>query len=505
MSFKETIFGSLSGAFVGESISEYTTTVLMIDDSPTVCEAVNEILKSEKDITFYYCTDPAQEIKMVEEVKPTIILQDLVMPGIDGLTMVRKLREDKGTRDIPMIVLSAEEDPKIKAKAFEIGANDFMVKFPDKIELVARIRYHSKSYINLLQRNEAYQALIESQKRLELRNRFIMETFGRYLSDEVVNKLLETPEGLNLGGEKRKVTIMMSDLRGFTSIGEKLPPERVMKVINNYLETMTNIIFKYHGTIVEFIGDAILSIFGAPGVMEDDAAKAVACSIEMQLAMDGVNERNRKEGLPDLKMGIGINTGEVIVGNIGSEKRAKYGVVGSNVNLTSRMESFTVGGQILISENTKNDVGYILKVGKQMAVETKGIDEPITIYEVVGIAGDYNLYMTSLNKADLLHLPKEIPVKFVFLKNKDASGVLHKGGIIKLSSEEAEIKSQTKVGALSDLKFLLVGQNNEDIPIELYGKVIDRKTGDDSTFLVHFTSMPKVIENYLKGILETCE
>ena len=504
MSIKESLFNSLNGAFVGEAISEYATTVLLIDDSRTVCEAMNEIFKDEEDIKFYYCTDPAQEEKMAEEVKPTVILQDLVMPGIDGLTMVSKLRENKITRDVPMIVLSAEEDPKIKAEAFALGANDFMVKFPNKIELVARIRYHSKSYINLLQRNEAYQALIESQRRLELRNRFIRETFGRYLSDDVVNKLLESPEGLNLGGEKRKLTIMMSDLRGFTSLGEKLTPEQVVNVINNYLETMTNIIFKYNGTIVEFIGDAILSIFGAPNQMEDDAAKAVACGIEMQLAMDSVNERNKKEGMPELKMGIGINTGEVVVGNIGSQKRTKYGVVGNNVNLASRIESFTVGGQILVSENTKKDVGDLLKVSKEMEVETKGIDEPVKIYEVVGISGEYDLYMPEIYRDDLLCLPKEIPIKFVLLKDKSAGGTLHPGSIIKLSSVEAEIKSKTKVEELCDLKFLLVGQNDEDIPIELYAKVIDRKTDDASTFLVHFTSMPKVTENYLKGLLETC-
>jgi len=504
MGFRESLYSTISGAFVGESISEYTTVVLMIDDSRTVCEAVNEILMDEKDITFHYCMDPAQEEKMAEEIKPTVILQDLVMPGIDGLTMVRKFRENKVTRDVPMIVLSAEEDPKIKAEAFAIGANDFMVKFPDKMELVARIRHHSKSYINLLQRNEAYQALIESQKRLELRNRFIMKTFGRYLSDDVVNKLLETPEGLNLGGEKRRVTIMMSDLRGFTSMGEQLSAEQVMTLINNYLETMTNIIFEYNGTIVEFIGDAILSLFGAPAHIEDAAVKGVACAIEMQLAMDTVNERNRKAGLPELKMGIGINTGEVIVGNIGSEKRAKYGVVGRNVNLTSRIESFTLGGQILISEDTKNDVGGLVKVGKEIEVETKGIDEPVKIYEVVGIGGKYSLYMPETCREELLWLPNEIPIKFVSIKDKDAGGELQRGSIIKLSSVEAEIKSETRVPVLTDLKFLLVGQNDEDIPIELYAKVINREAETQTSFIVHFTSMPKVTENYLQGLLETC-
>lgn len=127
---------------------------------------------------------------------------------------------------------------------------------------------------------------------------------------------------------------MMTDLRGFTAIGEQLPAEDVVGMININLEVMTGIIFKYQGTIDEFIGDAILVIFGAPVLRDDDALRAVACALDMQLAMHEVNERNKAAGYPEVAMGIGINTGSAVVGNIGSRKRVKYGVVGSSVNLT---------------------------------------------------------------------------------------------------------------------------------------------------------------------------
>jgi adenylate cyclase len=191
-----------------------------------------------------------------------------------------------------------------------------------------------------------------ANKDLEIKNALIRKVFGRYLTNEVVANLLENPEALKLGGERRKITILTSDLRGFTAISEQLPPEEVVKILNVYLHNMADVIGKYYGTIDEFMGDGILVLFGAPTAREDDAVRAVACAVDMQLAMDNVNEKMTDWGLPLLEMGIAINTGEVVVGNIGSETRTKYGIVGSHVNLTYRIESYTVGGQIFISEST---------------------------------------------------------------------------------------------------------------------------------------------------------
>jgi adenylate cyclase len=237
--------------------TQHRTTVLLVDDQPMVGEAVRRMLVTEQDIDFHYCQDPTQAVKVANRIRPTVILQDLVMPEIDGLTLVRYFRVNQVTQDVPLIVLSSKEEALTKAEAFALGANDYLVKLPDRLEVIARIRYHSKGYINFLERNEALQ-------QLEKANRFIRETFGRYLSDDIVDTILESPEGASLGGEKRFVTIMMTDLRGFTSIGERLPAEDVVGIINIYLETMTEIILKYQGTIDEFIGDAILAIFGAP-------------------------------------------------------------------------------------------------------------------------------------------------------------------------------------------------------------------------------------------------
>ena len=148
------------------ALTQHKVTVLLVDDQPIIGEAVRRLLAGEEDIVFHYCKDATQAVARASEIKPTVILQDLVMPDIDGLTLVRHFRENEATRETPMIVLSTKEEPKIKAEAFGLGANDYLVKLPDRLELLARIRYHSKSYIYLLQRNEAYQALQASQRML---------------------------------------------------------------------------------------------------------------------------------------------------------------------------------------------------------------------------------------------------------------------------------------------------------------------------------------------------
>jgi two-component system chemotaxis family response regulator WspR len=140
--------------------------VLLVDDQAIIAEAVRQALADEGSVDFHYCASPEEAVRCAEETRATVILQDLVMPGTDGLTLVRQYRQNPATRDIPIIVLSTKEEPLVKSAAFAAGANDYLVKLPDRIELIARIRYHSRSYLNLLQRDEAYQALRQSQQQL---------------------------------------------------------------------------------------------------------------------------------------------------------------------------------------------------------------------------------------------------------------------------------------------------------------------------------------------------
>jgi len=462
----------------------HRVTVLLVDDQMIIGEAVRRMLADEKDIDFHYCQDATQAIKMAERISPTVILQDLVMPEIEGLTLARYFRANEATRDVPLIVLSSKEEPVTKARAFALGANDYVVKLPDRLELLARIRYHSKGYINLLERNEAY--------------KFIRDTFGRFLSDDIVDSILD-PERLKLGGKKERITVMMSDLRGFTAMSERLPAENVVSIINNYLGTMTEIIMKYRGTIDEFIGDSILALFGAPILREDDAKRAVACAVEMQTAMEKVNEWNRNAGYPEVLQGIGINTGDLVVGIIGSEKRFKYGVVGRNVNLASRIESYTLGGQILISSSTLADCGPIVRIDNQMDVLPKGFKDTITIYEVGGIGGEYNRFLPEKKEPELLTLRQYLPVRFTVLAGKHSGDRQFEGSVAKVAAEGAEILSDMVPDKLTNLKISLFDdEGGYEITTEIYAKVIRNVSDSPPAFRVNFTSVPAEAKAFFK-------
>ncbi len=267
------------------------------------------------------------------------------------------------------------------------------------------------------------------------------KTLGRYLTDEIVSNILETPSGLKLGGERRKVTVLVSDLRGFSAISEQLPPEEVVKILNLYLGTMTDVINQYKGTINEFMGDGIFVIFGAPISRIDDSQRAIACAIAMQLAMQQVNEQNRQMNFPILEMGIGMNTGEAVAGNVGSQKRAQYTVIGSHVNLAARIESYTVGGQILISENTCKDANIDLQIAGQLKIEPKGIKHPVTICEIRGIGGKYNLFLPD-DDDKIIILNQEVPVEYTILQGKHAVGTVFLGKrSISLSAKKAQLRS----------------------------------------------------------------
>jgi len=171
------------------ALSEHAIKVLLVDDQPIVADAVRRMLEPETDIVFHYCQDPSEAIDMAAKVQPTVILQDLVMPDIDGLTLVRFVRAHPELKDVPLIVLSSKEEAITKAEAFAVGANDYLVKLPDRIELVARIRYHSRGYINLLERNEAYQALYESRQALMSE----LAQAADYVTSRLPEELMEGP------------------------------------------------------------------------------------------------------------------------------------------------------------------------------------------------------------------------------------------------------------------------------------------------------------------------
>ena len=224
------------------------------------------------------------------------------------------------------------------------------------------------------------------RKTLAQREEFIRKTFGRYLTDEVLEQILEQEDGAKLPEERRVVTILFMDVRHSTELSEMMSASDFIRMLNNFLTEMIEIINAWQGNILDFVGDSIVAVYGAPRYNEDAARDAVASAVAMQRRMTVVNEWNREQGYPEISMGIGIHTGEAVLGNIGSSTRTKYDMIGRNVNLASRIEGYTAGGQILISSETLAAAGdrVVVNPNGEMKVRPKGISEDIILHEVVG-------------------------------------------------------------------------------------------------------------------------
>jgi adenylate cyclase len=348
------------------------------------------------------------------------------------------------------------------------------------------------------QLKESREQLVDLNKQLERRNHFIRATFGRYTSDDIVGVLLDMPEGLKLGGEKREITLLMSDLRGFTALAERLDATAVVALLNHYLSAMVEVIHRTGGTIDEIIGDAIFVLFGAPIVMPDAAERAARCALEMQQAMRGINENNFKMGWPEIEMGIGIHTGEVVVGNIGSTKRSKYGVVGRTVNLTARIESFTVGGQVLLSPTSITAAGPGLILGDKVQVHAKGMREPLVCRELLGHENHPELSLQE-EEASFTILAAPIPFSYMSLTGKHLDEQMHPGALLALSARRALVEV---IGTLESYANIMLRLEPEAIAdeSELYAKVIRPFDESSGQYMIHFTSLPPAAQERLQRL-----
>ena len=289
------------------SLENHKITVLLIDDQAMIAEAVRRALSSEKDIEFHYCQDPTKGIKLATEINATVILQDLVMPDIDGLMMVRYFRVNKDTAQIPIILLSTKDEASIKSKAFSLGANDYMVKLPDKIEMIARVRYHSQAYINQLQKDEAFRALEESKEKLAEANRTLQKLSSldgltgianRRNFDETLNK-----EWNRAMRSEKSIGLLMLDIDFFKFYNDHYGHQggddclkKVAKGLDSAIHRETDFLARYGGE--EF-----------SGILPDtDLNGSVKVAEEMRLAIKDLRIEHAKSTVSDLvSVSIGIS------------------------------------------------------------------------------------------------------------------------------------------------------------------------------------------------------
>ena len=215
----------------------------------------------------------------------------------------------------------------------------------------------------------------------------IKRAFSRYVAREVVTEILKDPEKIVLTGERREVTVLFCDVRNFTSISERLAPEEVVSLLNAFYTLMIDTTFKHDGTLDKFLGDGVMAVFGAPIFHADHTLRALRTALAMQAGIRELSARRAAEGKPPLKIGIGVNAGSAVAGNVGTETRMEYTVIGDNVNLASRLESYAKPGQILITSTTYGIVRYGIEARRLGPMRLRGKEDEVEVYEVIGARG----------------------------------------------------------------------------------------------------------------------
>lgn len=474
-------------------MDQETGTILVVDDNENNRDMLSRRLQ-RCGYTLEVAENGQEALEQIEKHVFDIILLDAMMPVLDGIETLKILRQKYSVNELPVIMATAKNHSDDIVEALRLGANDYVTKPLDFPVVLARTRTH----IALKRAHAEIKTLAQD---LDIRNRFIRNLFGRYVNDEVVDTLLTSPQALKLGGENRKVTVIMTDIRGFTALSERLSPEDLISILNSYFEVMIDIVFKYNGTIDEFIGDGILITFGAPVQRDDDSQRAIACALDMQLAMTGFNESNRSKGLPELEIGIGINTGEVVAGNVGSERRAKYSVIGRHVNLAARVESYTTGGQVLISEYTFKDANVPMRINGEMTVEPKGIGRPVILYDIGSISGKYNVSLDKISDT-LYKLPEQVALTFNILEGKQLDTSVFSGTLLRLSNSGGEISCDEAVSPLSNIRIQLA-DSDEELLGEIYGKIIRVFNDKGAGFQFRFTSLSQEAKAMIAGLIDS--
>lgn len=336
--------------------------ILAVDDEPANLALLRKLL-THQGYEVIEAHDGASAIEAVNEHQPDLVCLDVMMPGIDGVETCQRLRRQPEHAGLPILLLTALNRPEDKARGLEAGANDFLAKPFDEVELSARLRS--------LLRTKALQDRLA-------------DLLGRYVSESVAAEALRDPFGVTLGGDRRYVTTLFADLRGYTAITAIQPPEDTLDLLNRYLTMTSEAIEHEDGTVADLLGDGVFAFFGAPVMHSNDAERAVRAALAMQEAVT----RLEIPSMPGVRLqtGIGVTSGEVIAGNIGSERRMHYAVVGDSVNVAARLQAAAGPGQILVDAPTHDLVRHMVVSKDLGTLRLAGKGDWVQAFDVLGLA-----------------------------------------------------------------------------------------------------------------------
>ena len=308
-----------------------------------------------------------KRLKQAQRLRPELIVTDVMMPKMSGHDLLQAVRADKGLRSVPVIFLTARAGTEARIESLDAGADDYLSKPFDELELLARVG-------NLIRTRAQERELVQLQK----------EKIARFLPRNLADMIMSGEHEDFLKGHRREITVVFIDLRGFTAFVEKSDPEEVMTILRDYQTVMGHLVSEYGGTLERFVGDAVMVYFNDPLPCPNHAQQAVKMAIAMRQAINSLQEEWKKRGI-QLGAGIGIATGYATIGAVGFEDRLDYAAIGPVTNLAARLCSEAQHGQILVSDRVLPLVKELIKVEPIGELTLKGIQRPVAVSQVVGM------------------------------------------------------------------------------------------------------------------------
>jgi adenylate cyclase len=341
--------------------------ILTVDDEPANLALLRKLL-THQGYDVVEAVDGPSAISAIAEHDPDLVCLDVMMPGLDGIEVCQRLRRQPEHVGLPILLLTALNRPEEKARGLEAGANDFLSKPFDESELAARLRS--------LLRTKALQDRLA-------------DLLGQYVSGSIAAEVLRDPFAVSLGGDRRHVSTLFADIRGYTSMAAQHTPEQALDLLNRYLTVATDAVESHGGTVADLLGDGVFAFFGAPVMHSNDPERAVRAALELQSkamlldipTMPGVR----------LQTGIGITSGQVIAGNIGSVRRMHYAVVGDPVNVAARLQAAAGPGQILVDDSTHDAVGHLVTSQDLGSLRLAGKGDWVRAFNVTGLSRPHEI------------------------------------------------------------------------------------------------------------------
>ncbi len=346
--------------------------LIMVVDDDWMNREVLEAYLTDAGYDVILAHSGARALELAQATPPDLVLLDINMPGMSGYEACARLKSDELTRFTPVVMVTALEAEDDKIRAIQSGADDFLTKPFNSLMLLTRVR----SLLRIKQLHDE----------LESRNTLLRRVLNRYVNEDIVDVILVDPDKyLKLGGDTRTVTVFFADIRGFTAFAERRPAHEVLQILNRFFNELTEVIFAHHGTFDKYVGDELMAFFGAPVATGDDVLNALQSALEMQQVFRRVRDSLDLPELEPIGLGIGLHSGEVAVGNVGSERVMSYTVIGDVVNTAQRIQEAAQSGQILISEATYRLAESLLDAERLEARMFSGKSEPIVVYNLRGI------------------------------------------------------------------------------------------------------------------------